>query len=227
MNAMVSFTSFRYVVFVTAFLATLTGCKPYQSSPAGPCGGFYSEHDVDRKHDLSVTNDGDDLVFRYTNTSKEEGSKPSWAMLGADSMYGLHLHYETAGVTVACLDRSGYPDWRTEQPDDPKWILPAGHSVTKRFSQDRVWKAMRTEAPYAVLEEGTPLRFNYDGFASNLCMVKGNQANRDNREDLAKRYEQRLICTPNTPKQRAKENRQRKSWWDRIFKRDQKEIWHW
>lgn len=217
----------RFIALSAVALLALSGCKPYQSSPAGPCGGFYSEHDPERKHDLSVTNDGDDLVFRYTNITKTEGHKPAWTMLGTDSMYGLHVHYEKEGVTVACLDRSGYPDPRTHDPEDPKWALPAGHSVTQRFSQERVWKAMRTEAPFAVLEDGTQLRFNYDGFASNLCTVRGNQANRDNREDLAKRYEQRLICTPSTPKQRAKENRQRKSWWDRIFKRDQKEIWHW
>lgn len=224
---MTIFRSLKYALLALVTMGAVTACKPYQSSPVGPCGGFYSEHEIERQHDLSVTNDGDDLVFHYTNVSKDEGRKPVWAMLGTDSLYYLHLQYETEGVTVACLDRNSYPDPRTHDPEDPKWVLPAGHSVTKRFSQERVWKAMRTEAPYAVLEDGTQLRFNYDGFASNLCTVKGNQANRDNREDLAKRYEQRLICTPNTPKQRAKENRQRKSWWDRIFKRDQKEIWHW
>lgn len=217
----------RYALLSLALLGTATGCKPYQSSPAGPCGGFYSEHETERKHDLSVTNDGDDLVFRYTNVSKAEGRKPVWSILGLDSLYYLHLQYEDAGVTVACLDRDGYPHWPIDSSDEPLWVLPAGHSVTARFSQARVWKSIREEAPYSVLEDGTQLRFNYDGFASNLCTVKGNQANRDNKEDLAKRYEQRLICTPSTPKQRAKENRQRKSLWDRVFKRDQKEIWHW
>lgn len=219
----------RYVLLCLALLGMATGCKPYQSSPAGPCGGFYSEHETERKHDLSVTNDGDDLVFRYTNVSKAEGRKPVWSMLGLDSLYPLHMHYEKAGVTVGCLDRNGLPRWLPQPgPDDPVWVLPPGHSVTARVSQERAWKSIRAEVSSSyVLEEGTELRFIHDGFASNLCMVKGNQANRDNKEDMAKRYEQRLVCTPSTPEQRAKENRQRKSWWDRLFKRDQKEIWHW
>jgi hypothetical protein len=197
---------------------SVPGCKPYRSSPAGPCGGFYSEHETEHGHDVSVTNDGDDLVFRYTNVSKSEGRKPVWSMFDSDSLYSLHLHYEPAGVTVGCLDPMKYPDWRGQSPEDPKWVLPAGHSVTKRFSQTRVWKAMREETPHVVLEDGTPLRFIFDGFASNLCTVDGPQTDGDS---------QRLVCTPSTPEQRAKENRQRRSWWDRIANREEKQIWRW
>ena len=96
-------TPSRLVLLVAVFLMALTGCKPYRSSPAGPCGGFYSEHEVERKHDLSVTNDGDDLGFHYTNVSKSPGRKPVWSMLGTDTLYYLHLQYEKEGVTVACL----------------------------------------------------------------------------------------------------------------------------
>lgn len=201
-------------------MLALPGCKPYQSSPAGPCGGFYSEHEIERQHDLSVTNDGDDLVFRYTNVKKVEGRKPMWSMPGLDTLFFLHLHYEKAGVTVGCLDQLGVPRWKPRpDPDDPIWVLPAGHSVTARFSQERVWKSIRSAASsWTVLEDGSELRFLYDGFASNLCTVQGPESNPE---------AQRLVCTPSTPEQRAKENRQRKSWWDRVFKRDQKEIWHW
>jgi len=202
----------------TLVVVAIPGCKPYRSSPAGPCGGFYSEHETERSHDLSVTNDGDDLVFRYTNVSKAERSRPVWSMPQWDSLYGLHLHYEPKGVTVGCFDRLKVHEGIDDPRDDLRWILPAGHSVTKRFSQARVWKAMREEAPYVALEDGTPLRFIFGGFASNLCTVNGPQADRDS---------QRLVCTPSTPEQRAKENRQRKSWWERITKREQKEIWRW
>lgn len=199
-------------------MGSLAGCKPYRSSPAGPCGGFYSEHETERRHDLSVSKDGDDLVFRYTNVSAAEGRKPVWAMLESTSLYPLHLHYEPKGVTVGCLDPFGDYDPRDQSHADVKWALPAGHSVTKRFSQAQVWKAIREATPSVVREDGTPLRFIFDGFASNLCTVEGLETDRDS---------QRLVCTPSTPEQRAKENRQRRSWWDRIANRGEKQIWRW
>lgn len=206
---------FRVLFCPALSVVLLTGCNPgpLQSSPFGVCGGYYSEHDVKRKHDLSVTNAGDDLVFHYTNVSGQMGRKPVWSMPESDTLYYLHLQH--GKTTIGCLDPQGYPDWKTQPYDDPKWALPADQSVSKRFSQERVWKSIRTDAPQAVRQEGVVMRFNFDGFASNACTVHRGEG----------MDQWRLECEQSTPTQRAKENRQRQSWWDRLSKNDQKERW--
>ena len=64
-------------------------------------------------------------------------------------------------------------------------------------------------------QEGVVVRFNFDGFASNACTVHRGEG----------MDQWRLECEQSTPAQRAKENRQRQSWWDRLSKNDQKERW--
>lgn len=201
-------------LLVMAISISACSQKPYHSSPFGVCGGYYSEHDVQHKGDFWVTTENNEVTFHYTNISQQADKKPVWAVADEDSLYYLHIQYDD--VTVGCLEQTNYPDWKTQSITDEKWNLNPGQTVTGRFSQDRVWRSIRNEVPYAVMQPGNTIRFNFNGFASNACILMP----RENSPQLD------LKCENTTStEQRLKENKKRKPLWDRIFSRNQKEVW--